>query len=253
MEVSDVFRRLTLEVIGEVTLGLPATDTHVLPRYVVELPGVPAALLFSRRSPRSQPLIRVCVVHSLFVSVLDEMNLRVYHPYRAFLPSNLEHKRVRELLHSPTLTSLGVSGVYAVHPYIYRSPNRQLTRIYRHVQKIHELDTIVLEVIRQRNAARQDPSAVQTLDRTENEDLLDMLLDHLGSDEENQMDERQLADELKTMLLAGHETSSTMLTWTMYLLAKNPEAMQKVRSTVLEWMTVDEWPTGLLADLYSVK
>ena len=42
------------------------------------------------------------------------------------------------------------------------------------------------------------------------------------------MDEGQLGDELKTMLLAGHETTSTMLTWTLYLLLTHPEVLAKV-------------------------
>lgn len=41
------------------------------------------------------------------------------------------------------------------------------------------------------------------------------------------VDEVQVADELKTMLLAGHETSSMMLTWTTYLLACHPDALAR--------------------------
>ena len=39
----------------------------------------------------------------------------------------------------------------------------------------------------------------------------------------------QLRDDLLSMLVAGHETTGSVLTWTMYLLTQNPEQMQRVR------------------------
>ena len=36
------------------------------------------------------------------------------------------------------------------------------------------------------------------------------------------MTDRQLRDEVMTILLAGHETTANALTWTWYLLAQNP-------------------------------
>lgn len=41
--------------------------------------------------------------------------------------------------------------------------------------------------------------------------------------------ERQLCYEIKTFLLAGHETSAAMLTWTMHELSNNGEATEKIR------------------------
>jgi cytochrome P450 len=40
--------------------------------------------------------------------------------------------------------------------------------------------------------------------------------------------EKQLCFEIKTFLLAGHETSAAMLTWTMYELSRNGAAMGRV-------------------------
>lgn len=39
----------------------------------------------------------------------------------------------------------------------------------------------------------------------------------------------QLCYEVKTFLLAGHETSSAMLCWSMYELSQSAAALQKVR------------------------
>ena len=78
---------------------------------------------------------------------------------------------------------------------------------------VARLDALVYGIIAQR---QRDP-----LDRG---DLLSMLL--LARDEEGggRMSERQLRDEVITLLLAGHETTSNALTWTWYLLSQNPEA-----------------------------
>jgi cytochrome P450 len=61
-------------------------------------------------------------------------------------------------------------------------------------------------------------------------DLLSMLL--LAQDEEGDgggMSDRQLRDEVMTLLLAGHETTSNALTWTWYLLSQNAEAEARWR------------------------
>jgi cytochrome P450 len=42
----------------------------------------------------------------------------------------------------------------------------------------------------------------------------------------------QLRDDLMTMLIAGHETTAAVLTWTMYLLATHPEEAEKARAEV---------------------
>ncbi|KAG2654974.1 protein LUTEIN DEFICIENT 5, chloroplastic [Panicum virgatum] len=43
---------------------------------------------------------------------------------------------------------------------------------------------------------------------------------------------KQLRDDLMTMLIAGHETSAAVLTWTFYLLSKYPKVMAKLQDEV---------------------
>jgi len=43
---------------------------------------------------------------------------------------------------------------------------------------------------------------------------------------------KQLRDDLMTMLIAGHETTAALLTWTFYLLVKHPEDAQRLREEV---------------------
>jgi cytochrome P450 len=43
------------------------------------------------------------------------------------------------------------------------------------------------------------------------------------------MNDRQLRDEVMTLMLAGHETTATTLTWTWYLLSEHPDVARRLR------------------------
>ena len=86
------------------------------------------------------------------------------------------------------------------------------------------LDAIIFRLIEERRRSGQDRG-----------DLLSMLL--LAQDTEGdggQMTDAQLRDELMTIFLAGHETTSNALTWTWYLLSQNPEVESKLHEEIDE-------------------
>lgn len=61
------------------------------------------------------------------------------------------------------------------------------------------------------------------------------------------MSEQQLLDEVKSLILAGHETTSLALSWTFYLLAQHPEVeariVQEVRTVLGDRLpTADDVP-----------
>ncbi|XP_057792759.1 cytochrome P450 97B2, chloroplastic [Salvia miltiorrhiza] len=58
--------------------------------------------------------------------------------------------------------------------------------------------------------------------------LLRFLVDMRGVD----ADDRQLRDDLMTMLIAGHETTAAVLTWSIYLLAQHPSKMKKAQEEI---------------------
>ncbi|XP_043703092.1 cytochrome P450 97B2, chloroplastic [Telopea speciosissima] len=58
--------------------------------------------------------------------------------------------------------------------------------------------------------------------------LLRFLVDMRGAD----VDDRQLRDDLMTMLIAGHETTAAVLTWAVFLLAQNPSKMEKAQAEI---------------------
>jgi cytochrome P450 len=62
----------------------------------------------------------------------------------------------------------------------------------------------------------------------ERDDILSLLL--AARDEDGQpLTDRELRDELMTLLLAGHETTATALAWTLERLVRHPEALERLR------------------------
>lgn len=60
-------------------------------------------------------------------------------------------------------------------------------------------------------------------------DLLAMLLEARDPDSGEKMSDRQIRDEVITIFSAGHETTSNLLSWTLYLLNKHPAVLGKLR------------------------
>jgi len=76
----------------------------------------------------------------------------------------------------------------------------------------------------------EDLEALQARDYSKVKDpsLLRFLVDMRGEDTTN----KQLRDDLMTMLIAGHETTAAVLTWTFFCLAQNPAVEAKVLEEV---------------------
>jgi cytochrome P450 len=77
---------------------------------------------------------------------------------------------------------------------------------------IRELDSVILDTVAERRASG-----------SRHDDLLDRFL-HARDEDGSLMADRQLRDEMVTLLLAGHETTAVALTFCFYLLALDPQA-----------------------------
>ena len=99
------------------------------------------------------------------------------------------------------------------------------------------LDLLIFQMIEER---RNKPET--------GEDLLSMLLSAQDSEDDGKkMTDVQVRDEAMTLFLAGHETMANGLTWTWYLLSKNPHVAEKLMTelhTVLNGRlpTIDDVP-----------
>ena len=63
-------------------------------------------------------------------------------------------------------------------------------------------------------------------------DVLSMLLIARDEDDGSQLGDRQVRDEVMTLLLAGHETTANTLTWTWYELGRHPAALAQLEAEV---------------------
>ena len=67
------------------------------------------------------------------------------------------------------------------------------------------------------------------------DDLLSVLLAAVDEESGRRMSDRQLRDEMMTLLLAGHETTATTLAWTVHFVLKHPQVLAKIRAEVAEF------------------
>jgi len=86
---------------------------------------------------------------------------------------------------------------------------------------LRELETVVYQIIADRRQTRRDEP-----------DLLSMFLSARDEDTGAGMTDRQLRDEVMTMLLAGHETTSLALSWTYYLLSQHADVERTIADEV---------------------
>ena len=82
-------------------------------------------------------------------------------------------------------------------------------------RKLREIDTYLFQIIAER---RKFPGG--------DDDLLGALV------HDPTLTDNLIRDQLMTMLIAGHDTSTANLAWTLYLMGKHPDAMQRAKEEV---------------------
>lgn len=92
---------------------------------------------------------------------------------------------------------------------------------------VKKLNDYVTSIIVNRWALREK-EAVEGTNRKM--DVLDTTLAAVPADSWNAATISQIRDEVKTFILAGHETSASMLTWALYEISKNPTFRERVLS-----------------------
>jgi cytochrome P450 len=112
-----------------------------------------------------------------------------------------------------TLTDRHGDNPFAV---VTREPARNLQFAFR----FRSLAGLVADIVRRRRDGAESGHF----------DFLAMLMAARDADTGEAMSERELTDEVLTLIVAGHETTASGLNWTWYLVARHPEAAARLRA-----------------------
>lgn len=111
------------------------------------------------------------------------------------------------------LNDLGDMGCTAFNaPLVFSASDRE-----RFQTALSTLDRIVAEIIEQRRGTEADPG-----------NFLSHLLTARDADSGELLTDRQIRDEVVTMLIAGHETTALILSWAWHLLVENPHVENRL-------------------------
>lgn len=159
----------------------------------------------------------------MYLPIVTEGNLRTWYPYRAYLPF--------------------------------------LPSFWKHRQNVKTLNDYISSIIEKRWTLRQEERHAEMtlgIKRGRREDILDRIISHIepkettasiqnkeeknlkggkGENKEQNINTKKLdrrtlyhlRDQLKTFILAGHETSASMLTWALLEVIQNKELLKVVR------------------------
>jgi cytochrome P450 len=144
---------------------------------------------------------------------LDMMRLTLGIVAKAVFNVEITAETDRVSMAMNTIMKLSSGGRVLLPPLLRRVPT---VNNLRYARAVRELDDIVYGLIRERRSNG----------RTAN-DLLSVLLQ---AHEGGSMPDKQVRDEVMTLLLAGHEASAVTLSWAWSLLARHPEVEKKLWS-----------------------
>ena len=150
---------------------------------------------------------------------------------------------------SPVIKAVYSALVEAEHRSMTPAPywdiplaNQVVPRLRKFNSDLKLLNDVLDDLINRAKSTRtvEDIEELENRNYAEVDDpsMLRFLVDMRGAD----IDNKQLRDDLMTMLIAGHETTAAVLTWALFELTKNPEEMKKVREEI-DRVVGDRMPT----------
>lgn len=163
----------------------------------------------------SWPLNAEFPIHARMQAVTLEVILQVVFG----ISSGPRLDRLREML-GTVLTETAAPGRQVLGLALQRFGGRGMFAQFE--TQLREVDDLLFAEIAEH---RERP------DLAEREDILSMLMTAEFEDG-TRMEDRELRDQLMTLLLAGHETTATALAWTFDLLLRHPAQLGRLRDSL---------------------
>ncbi|XP_046836136.1 uncharacterized protein LOC124431839 [Vespa crabro] len=130
------------------------------------------------------------------------------------------HKSEYSILHRYLRPWLKLDSIFAL--------TAEGKEFYSSIKEIHRFNR---EVIKMKKEARrekcQDDSEFDELGRKKRKAFIDILLD-INKNDSNQFSEKDMNEQVATIMFAGHDTTATAIFWTLFCLATEPEIQDKV-------------------------
>ncbi|KAK0537462.1 hypothetical protein OC834_000804 [Tilletia horrida] len=118
------------------------------------------------------------------------------------------------------------------------------------IASMHTIESVAAKLMEEKmeEARRLGPAAMDSGKM----DILSLLVKASMTDQSSyKMSATEVKNQILTVLAAGHETTASGVTWTLWLLAKHPEVQQKLRKEVRALTSAYEHPP--FADLKELK
>ena len=156
---------------------------------------------------------------------------------RTLFGTNIDHvaDEMIEILELTNQNPFRIKSLFRLTPNLPLPGNRTFKRVKARLNEI--VDTLVAERKGIENG----------------NDIVDRLIAARGMDSEGNMSDVQIRDEIITLMLAGHETSATALSWTFYLLSKNRKVEQQLREEIKEKLKGENPTHKTIQDLPYLK
>jgi len=203
--------------------------------------------------------LTVCIMIILYI-VVDETPPQLTPPPSPLSVFNYEFGSVNS--ESPVVKCVYSALLEAEHRSMTPAPywdlpfaNEVVPRLRKFNADLDVLNGVLDELITLAKNSRQvediEELEKRNYDKVKDPSLLRFLVDMKGAD----VDDKQLRDDLMTMLIAGHETTAAVLTWALFELVRNPDKMDmavKEIDQVLGKMEVDSDP-GRVITMADIK
>jgi cytochrome P450 len=183
--------------------------------------------LWARQRRMIQPAFTKNAIGSL-IDMIADVNVEVLEKWKAAARNRKTVNVTKDLslmVLKITLTFIFGDDYETVAPH-FSLFAEESARDFRFAQELDALGKLVLQIVTQRR--RENRTAT---------DSLGTMMDARDRDRGQPMSDAQLVREVLTLVVAGHETTASLLNWLWYLLATHPEAQLRLANELdrLPW------------------